>query len=361
MSGFPAVAQGGIEREIAQRVGLTPPQARQLFARVDRVQGQVDAFARANGLQARMLRAIALELGARNPALGEEQFIEAIRDLAGKAAEARTRIAALEASIAMLDPGGDRARAETLLAQARSAFDEGRLEDAETAFGALSFIRANEMATARQIWIEAIDLQAQSAALRGDTERAETIRRGKIAELRQFRAEVARADREEEWLTLFAIAYDWYERGDKLGDNAALVRSIETYRNEVLPAAPRESVPLDWAATQNDLGNALWTLGGREGDTAHLEEAVAAYQLALEEQTRDRVPLDWARSSLNLSDVLLLLAVAVGEADQLDTASMLAQEARAEALQGGHQPLVDYADRILSRIEQARSLLAEAP
>jgi len=50
--------------------------------------------------------------------------------------------------------------------------------------------------------------------------------------------------------------------------------------------------PLQWAATQNDLGNALQRLGERESGTAQLEEAVAAYRAALEEMTRERVPLD---------------------------------------------------------------------
>ena len=47
----------------------------------------------------------------------------------------------------------------------------------------------------------------------------------------------------------------------------------------------RERVPLDWAMTQNNLGNALATLGERETGTARLEEAVAAYRAALEERT----------------------------------------------------------------------------
>jgi hypothetical protein len=34
-------------------------------------------------------------------------------------------------------------------------------------------------------------------------------------------------------------------------------------------------VPLDWAVTQNNLGNALRRLGEREGGAARLEEAVA--------------------------------------------------------------------------------------
>jgi len=60
-------------------------------------------------------------------------------------------------------------------------------------------------------------------------------------------------------------------------------------------------VPLDWAATQNNLGTALFRLGERESGTARLEEAVAAYRAALEEQTRDRVPLAWATTRNNLS------------------------------------------------------------
>ena len=40
-------------------------------------------------------------------------------------------------------------------------------------------------------------------------------------------------------------------------------------------------MPLDWATTQNNLGNALAGLGDRESGTARLEEAVAAYRAAL--------------------------------------------------------------------------------
>ena len=44
----------------------------------------------------------------------------------------------------------------------------------------------------------------------------------------------------------------------------------------------RERVPLDWAMTQNNLGNALGALGERESGTARLKEAVAAFRAALE-------------------------------------------------------------------------------
>ena len=66
----------------------------------------------------------------------------------------------------------------------------------------------------------------------------------------------------------------------------------------------REQVPLDWAATQNNLGNALRALGQRESGTARLEEAIAALHAALEEETRERVPLDWAATQGNLGNAL---------------------------------------------------------
>ncbi len=47
-----------------------------------------------------------------------------------------------------------------------------------------------------------------------------------------------------------------------------------------LKECTRDRVPLDWAMTQNNLGIVLRTLGGRESDTARLNEAVAAFRNA---------------------------------------------------------------------------------
>jgi tetratricopeptide (TPR) repeat protein len=78
---------------------------------------------------------------------------------------------------------------------------------------------------------------------------------------------------------------------------------VAAYR-AALAEYTRERVPLDWAMTQNNLGNALSTLGARESGTARLEEAVAAYRAALAEYTRERVPLDWAMTQNNLGTAL---------------------------------------------------------
>jgi len=66
----------------------------------------------------------------------------------------------------------------------------------------------------------------------------------------------------------------------------------------------QEWAPLDWAKTQNNLGNALRILGERERETGRLEEAVSAYRESLKEYTRERVPLLWAGTQRNLGNAL---------------------------------------------------------
>ena len=66
-------------------------------------------------------------------------------------------------------------------------------------------------------------------------------------------------------------------------------------------------MPLDWATTQNNLGNALLWLGQRESGTARLEEAVNAFRDALLEKTHEREPLAWAATHNNLGKTEALL------------------------------------------------------
>jgi tetratricopeptide (TPR) repeat protein len=66
-------------------------------------------------------------------------------------------------------------------------------------------------------------------------------------------------------------------------------------------------VPLQWAQTQNNLGNALMNLAEWESGTRRLEEAVIAYREALKERTRERVPLQWAATQNNPGITLRVL------------------------------------------------------
>ncbi len=66
----------------------------------------------------------------------------------------------------------------------------------------------------------------------------------------------------------------------------------------------RERVPLDWAATQNNLGDALSTLGERERGTDRLTEAVNAYQAALDVFTPETASDYHDGTTANLNHVL---------------------------------------------------------
>ena len=94
--------------------------------------------------------------------------------------------------------------------------------------------------------------------------------------------------------------------GEQAGRNEALVEAIAQYR-ELLSHYTREKVPLDWAMTQNNLGNALSRLGQRESGTERLEQAVEAFRAALEERTQEKVPLAWATTQNNLGTTLRTL------------------------------------------------------
>jgi len=94
-------------------------------------------------------------------------------------------------------------------------------------------------------------------------------------------------------------------------------------------------VPLDWATTQNNLGNALSKLGERESGRVRLEEAVAAYRDALQEWTRERVPLQWAYSEHGLADALAAIAVRSNDPARLEEA-IRCMNGAAEIYREGH-------------------------
>ena len=66
--------------------------------------------------------------------------------------------------------------------------------------------------------------------------------------------------------------------------------------------------------TQNNLGAALTTLGERESGAERLEQAVTTYTEALKERTRERVPLDWAATQNNLDNAIQILRVTPSQA-----------------------------------------------
>ena len=91
------------------------------------------------------------------------------------------------------------------------------------------------------------------------------------------------------------------EFGDQRGSNVHLIAAI-TVRQATLRLA---AAPDEKGADLNNLGNALQKLGERESGTTRLEQAVDAFRDVLQEWTRERMPLDWARTQNNLGNALL--------------------------------------------------------
>src|SRR5262249_55200911 len=90
------------------------------------------------------------------------------------------------------------------------------------------------------------------------------------------------------------------------GGTARLEEAVVAY-HAALEERSQKWLPLDWAATRNNLGIALSTLGERRDGTQRLEEAVTACHAALTEYPRKRVPLDWARTQVDLGNALAAL------------------------------------------------------
>jgi tetratricopeptide (TPR) repeat protein len=177
------------------------------------------------------------------------------------------------------------------------------LEQAQAQAGELKFVDAAKTLD------EAIAKSQAEDQNRAKGRAALLAERGRVANLQLRYREAAEFYAKAAETTTFDPKLSWgyalyaadalYAQGDEFGDNAALSESIQRYRS-TLNLAPRERVPLQWAATQNNLGNALRVLGERESGTAMLQQAVSAYREALRERTRERVPLQWAMTQNNL-------------------------------------------------------------
>ena len=175
-----------------------------------------------------------------------------------------------------------------ILARAKAARDAGRLEDMAAALADITRMqreaREKLEAHAREV-AEELRLrcqgEAEAAAAEGALARARLAYREAAAHYRVAAKALLATDESEAWHYLVEAALALSAQGEEFGDNAALAKAIQFYRDEVLPHASRADRPLAWAATQNNLGNALRMLGERESGTARLEEAVEIWEIVL--------------------------------------------------------------------------------
>ncbi|MGD9815240.1 MAG: hypothetical protein AB7Q23_08545 [Hyphomonadaceae bacterium] len=273
-------------------------------------QAQWDAIQRAARAQARraniseasLLAAAEAATGrlaqsGRFNALSLQQTI--LDSLAAQAEEIADLQRRLEARIGDRDPD-----IAALYAQARAALEAGRLYDAD---GLLTQAAERDLAA-----MQAADAEAERRRLRAGESIAS---RGQIAFVQAdylVAAEhyaraantVPQSATEPRWQYTMWRGRTLYERGRVFGEPEPLQQAIAAYES-ALTLRPRERAPADWAATQNDLGNALQLQGGR-GAPAALQRAVAAYEAALTVRTRESDSAGWADTQMNLGAALLL-------------------------------------------------------
>ena len=91
--------------------------------------------------------------------------------------------------------------------------------------------------------------------------------------------------------------------GQQEGHAEPLKEAVDSL-NKALEVYTPESVPLVWAATQNNLGAAFQILGEQERDSSGLEDAVEAFKAALQVYTYEGAPLEWATTQSNLGATL---------------------------------------------------------
>ncbi|NOX42005.1 MAG: tetratricopeptide repeat protein [Alphaproteobacteria bacterium] len=107
--------------------------------------------------------------------------------------------------------------------------------------------------------------------------------------------------------------------GQRHRDSERLEQAVMAFR-AALEERTQDNVPLGWAMTQNNLGAALLMLAERGNETARLEMAIKAFRAALEERTQDKVPLDWAMTQNNLGNALKSLGARDSDTARLEQA-----------------------------------------
>jgi tetratricopeptide (TPR) repeat protein len=295
---IPALAQG------IGGTGLGPDQVRDLrvelsdaISAATTARGEAGAARRQAAASRADLARVAQLLGLE--AASPEDIVQAAARWVEQDVKNREKLADLTEIVGRIETGEVRDRAEHFVEEARIAFEDGRLQDADRALEQLAFLRQSASVEAGVLWIESVTTRTAFARQLRDFDGATRIGL-------ENRQEARRRARRADFLLTSDLASTEYQSGDERGDNAALARAIDYY-SEAASLVDRAESPDDWAETQNNLGNALWTLGARESGTARLEEAVVAYRAALEEQTRERVPLDWAMIQNNLGNALWTL------------------------------------------------------
>lgn len=280
-------------------------QNRRLEIKLAQVKAQAAQLARKVGVRDTVIIAIARRIGEAEPGIGYDRLIMLVEQQGLENARLRGQLSAMETAFAQAAASPARDRAERLLAQAHSALDASRLEEADRLLDQLETLHRSALSASRASLAQVVLARAGVARqlLHFDAARAR---------YRSLAEELPAGDVRGHWQVVMGLAATDYEEGLLRADATLLQRAANAYRDEALPLAPRAGRPLDHAVNQNNLGNALEAAGSRRGEPAALRSAIAAYGAAMEIWTETSAPVEWARAQSNLGTVFFELSAMSG-------------------------------------------------
>ena len=272
---------------------------------------QIETVAKAGGVPMDALYAMLAALGVDAP----EDPAELDALLRGQAERLKSMLAEREAL------RSDDAELQRLSALADRAIDEGALE---TAVRLLDTAKARVTSLSRSVEDAEADIarkRAEFAAIyaRSADAHALALDFGKAAaDYEQAYRQVARSDDRLAWTYRHRQTEALERLGTLGGDNAALLAAVDTAA-DALRLADGIGDRQSRIATQNVLGNVLFTLGDRDSEPARLNQAIAAFRSVLAEE-KGMDPGMLAKTRNNLANALTVLGTRSGDEAMLKEA-----------------------------------------
>ncbi len=255
------------------------------------------------GLPPNLLENLALRFGHDNPDAPPAELEAFLKEKAKDWQEMRARLEALA------EADG---RVANLVGAAEAAIEAGNFDEADEILSHAEEMQQSEhtlMQVRKQARIRAT--RAEAALLRGDADRGHAHFEAAAAFFDPFDRLEGASQRHDYFMRLV-------EHADRFGGNGHL--GAVRLAGQNLTVYTRDDMPAQWAMTQNNLGNALRTLGERAGGQDGLKalnEAVAAFRSAREVCSRDEMPAQWAMTQNNLGTALWTLGERAGGEDGL--------------------------------------------
>ncbi len=237
--------------------------------------------------------------------------------------------------------------------------DARRLDEAVAAFRAALQERTRDAAPAA--WADTMNQLGHAFFAIGKNDPDGDALEAAIWAYEEALQERTREDAAYEWAqTQNNLGNAYHAIGERDGDPKALKQAVICYHS-ALEILSRDDHPFEWAGTQNNLGNALHVLGergssGSEG-VEFLETALDAHRAALTVRTKERARVDWAATRNNMGLVLTTLGARLRDPQRLQDAMDAYRDALGVFRLAG---AVRYAVMAERNLEHTRELLEDS-